>query len=238
MAIAFIADLHLTPERPAATAWFEVFMRAARVQLQAVYILGDLFEVWIGDDGNEILRQTTVEKILAATAAAGVQLFFMHGNRDFLVGRAFAARSGCTLLPDPSVITLDDTRIVLSHGDALCRDDVAHQQARATMLSSKWQFAFLQQPVETRLSTALAMRATSATTKSQKDMQMMDVQQAAVEEMMLAHAANAMIHGHTHQPAVHDFHLNGQSARRYVLGDWYEQKSVLLYDHGCFSLRR
>ena len=235
--IAFISDLHLTPDRPDATGWFENFMANAIGMIEEIYILGDLFEVWIGDDASDSLGQGRVEEIIRSTSDAGIKLNFMHGNRDFLVGEEFAKRTGCSLLPDPSVIILGDEKVLLTHGDALCTNDVGHQQARAQMLTSKWKVAFLSQPIEDRIDTALLMREKSEAGKRSKSAEIMDVNQQYVENVMREHGVLKLIHGHTHKPAVHEFMLDDCTARRYVMGDWYTQKSMLYYDNGNFALQ-
>ncbi|WP_424945805.1 UDP-2,3-diacylglucosamine diphosphatase [Candidatus Spongiihabitans sp.] len=237
MTIAFISDLHLDPVRPESTQWFKEFMSHSIDRLSRLYILGDLFEVWIGDDGRDTLGQGAVENIIKATVHAGLDIFFMHGNRDFLVGNDFAKRTGCKILPDPTLITLDSKQVLLTHGDALCTDDIEHQTARQEMLTAKWKMAFLNKPVNQRMDTARSMRTQSETSKKTKSMAMMDVNQQQVEKVMREHGVLTMIHGHTHKPAVHEFSLDGAPAKRYVLGDWYTQKSVLYYDHGGFALR-
>ncbi len=238
MTTAFIADLHLTPERPASTRLFEEFLSGAAGLLERLYILGDLFEYWVGDDGGEPLGHARVEAALRKTADAGTGLFFMHGNRDFLVGDEFARRTGCTLLPDPVVITLHQRDFLLTHGDALCTDDPEHQQSRREMLSAKWKVAFLQKPLEQRMQTAETMRRRSEAAKQTKSMAVMDVNQEAVEALMREHGVTTLIHGHTHQPAVHRFELDQKPAWRYVLGDWYEQKSALYCDEGKLALKK
>ena len=235
--IAFISDLHLTPERPDATGWFENFMTNAVGVIDEIYILGDLFEVWIGDDASDTLGQGRAEEIIRSASSAGVKLWFMHGNRDFLVGEEFAKRTGCTLLPDPSVISLGDEKVLLTHGDALCTHDVEHQRARARMLTSKWKVAFLNKPIEDRIDTALSMREKSEAGKHGKSAKIMDVNQRQVENVMREHGVLKLIHGHTHSPAVHEFILDNCVARRYVMGDWYTQKSMLFYDNGNFALQ-
>lgn len=237
MTIAFISDLHLTPERPESTQWFEQFMTRSVGILNTLYILGDLFEVWIGDDGRDTLGQRDAEQILKNTVDAGVQVFFMHGNRDFLVGEEFERRTGCTILADPTIIQLGGESVLLSHGDTLCIDDIAHQNARKTMLTSKWKFAFLEKPVDERMRFAQDLRTKSEKEKQVKSMEIMDVNQQYVEEVMRQHKVRLMIHGHTHRPAVHEFDLDGVIAKRYVLGDWYTQKSMLYYSNGSFALK-
>lgn len=244
MTIAFISDLHLTPDRPASGMLFEQFIGKADRFLQQLYILGDLFEYWIGDDAASLLGHDAVEAALTNTVHRGTEVFFLHGNRDFLVGEAFAQRTGCQLLPDPIVINPqqqygdNQIRILLTHGDALCIDDIEHQQARKQMLSAKWKIAFLDTPIQQRLETATALRKKSETDKQSKPLEIMDVNQQAVEQLMREHQVNIMIHGHTHKPAAHEFMLDGKLARRYVLGDWYTQKSAIFYDHGRLTLRR
>lgn len=235
--IAFISDLHLTPERPDATGWFENFMTHAVGVIDEIYILGDLFEVWIGDDASDELGQGRVEEIMRSTVDSGVKLWFMHGNRDFLVGEAFAKRTGCTFLPDPSVITLGGDQVLLTHGDALCTCDVEHQRARTQMLSTKWKAAFLNKPIVERLDIASSMREKSEAGKRVKGAEIMDVDQRQVENVMREHGVLKLIHGHTHKPAVHEFMLDNCTARRYVMGDWYTQKSMLFYENGNFALQ-
>ena len=238
MTIAFISDLHLTPERPVSTRLFGRFVADAHRYITRLYILGDLFEYWIGDDGTEALGYLDVEAALRRAVDGGTEVFFLHGNRDFLIGQEFAERTGCRLLPDPVVITPDGVRILLTHGDALCTDDVEHQSARRQMLSGKWQSAFLAQPLGQRMETSHALRQRSEREKRQKPMEIMDVNQNAVEALMREHDVRILIHGHTHRPAAHEFELDGELARRYVLGDWYEQKSAIYFDGGCLVLQR
>ena len=162
----------------------------------------------------------------------------MHGNRDFLVGKDFEKRTGSQILPDPTVIHLDSIPVLLTHGDMLCTDDVEHQKAREKMVSDKWKFAFLNKPIDERLATANSLRQQSEEGKKIKSMEVMDVNQDQVVETMRRHNVHTMIHGHTHKPAVHEFEIDGEPAKRYVLGDWYDQDSILIYDRGCFSLKR
>ena len=238
MTIAFISDLHLTPERPVSTRLFEEFISDAGRFLRQLYVLGDLFEFWIGDDGAELLGHENVEAAIKKIVDDGTDVFFLHGNRDFLVGPDFAARTGCQLLSDPVVVTFDQTRILLTHGDALCTDDIEHQEARKQMLTSKWKLAFLDKSLDQRYQTADSMRKESEINKRDKSMEIMDVNQDAVEEMMLEHDVDLMIHGHTHKPAAHEFIIDGRLKRRFVLGDWYEQKSAIFYNDGKLVLRR
>ena len=237
MATAFISDLHLTPERPESTQWFREFMSRSAGLFEDVYILGDLFEFWIGDDGCTLLGQQEVEDILCEASFAGIQTWFMHGNRDFLVGSDFEARTHCRILPDPAVVNLFGSSVLLSHGDCLCTDDIEHQRARETMLKDAWKTAFLSIPLNDRLKQAREMRDRSESGKQIKSMEIMDVTQSEVEKIMQDHDVLTMIHGHTHRPAVHCFEMNGEKATRIVLGDWYTQKSILICDQRGFSLR-
>ncbi len=238
MTAAFVSDIHLTPQRPASTRRFEAFLGGAAGVLERLYILGDLFDYWVGDDGADALGQAAMESAIRAAVDAGTQVFFMRGNRDFLVGDAFARRAGCVLLDDPAVITLGERDFLLTHGDGLCTDDVEHQRARRQLLSAKWKTAFLQKPLDQRMDTAAAMRRASETAKRGKSMAAMDVNQGAVESMMQRHGADTLIHGHTHRPAVHQFELGGKPAWRYVLGDWHEQRSALYYYRGKLALKK
>ena len=238
MTIAFISDLHLTPDHPESTSWFREFSTQAGLRLKQLYILGDLFEYWIGDDGSERLGQTDVEKIIRNITDSGVETYFMHGNRDFLVGEKFSERTGCQILPDPSLIELGGEKVLLTHGDTLCTDDIEHQEKRAQMITTKWKIAFLDKSIDERLDTATQLRRKSEQQKKTKSMAIMDVNQAHLENMMREHGVFTIIHGHTHRPAVHDFMIDDQPARRFVLGDWYTQKSMLLFENGRFSLRK
>ena len=238
MTIAFISDLHLTPQRPESTRLFAEFVAGAQNLLSELYILGDLFEYWIGDDASASLGHTVVESHIRTLTKTGIKVYFMHGNRDFLINSDFVHRTGCRLLPDPSVIRLDNQDVLLAHGDALCTDDHEHQASRAQMHSSKWKNAFLDQSLEKRVQTAENMRAQSELAKQSKPVNVMDVNQNAVERLMSQHGVRVLIHGHTHRPAVHEFKLAGETARRYVLGDWYTQKSMLTYANGTFLLKR
>jgi len=238
MTIAFISDLHLTPQWPESNELFMSFLRNAEGLIEELYILGDLFEYWVGDDASDRLGHEEVETAIKMAARSGIRIYFIHGNRDFLVGSAFAQRTGCTILLDPSVILLDETRVLLSHGDSLCTDDIKHQESRKQILSIKWKMAFLEQSVDHRIATAEFIRSESELAKKNKSADIMDVNQSAVEHIMQAYSVNIMIHGHTHRPAVHEFFLTGCKSTRYVLGDWYKQKSVLIYDNGAFLLKR
>ncbi|HET7369397.1 MAG TPA: UDP-2,3-diacylglucosamine diphosphatase [Gammaproteobacteria bacterium] len=233
MTTAFISDLHLDASRPAVTALFRDFLAGEARELDALYILGDLFEAWIGDDDPDP-HNTAVKEDLHALTAAGVPGYFMHGNRDFLVGDAFSRDTGFTLLDDPVVINLHGTPALLTHGDALCIDDVDYQTFRQTVHEPAWQQAFLSQPLEARRQLAGQARAESKRQQQGKTMDIMDVNQGAVEALMREHNVTRMIHGHTHRPNTHCFQVDGVERTRIVLGDWYDQGSILRCDDsGC-----
>lgn len=231
--VLFISDLHLSPERPAITELFLNYIGGEARRAQALYILGDLFEVWLGDDDSQPEHQRIIAA-LRDLRDSGTEVYLMHGNRDFLLGEDFASASGCRLLPEACVIALGDTPTLLMHGDTLCTDDIDYQKFRQTVRNPQWQKQFLSLPFAERVRLAQGMRAESRLQTSIKPDYIMDVNHQAVEQAMLDHKVLRLIHGHTHRPAVHDFHLNGQPAQRIVLGDWYEQGSALWCDaEGC-----
>lgn len=226
MTTLFISDLHLDEVRPQIVdAYVELLAGEAR-DANALYILGDLFESWIGDDDDAALPA----RIAQATRAlhdAGVPVYFMHGNRDFLLGADYATRAGMTLLADPTVIELGGERVLLMHGDTLCTDDVEYQKFRSLVRDPRWQQQFLAKPLAERRAFAAQARGESRKHTSTAKMEIMDVNQGAVEAAMREHQVHKLIHGHTHRPATHAFTLDGSAAERIVLGDWYEQSSVL-----------
>jgi UDP-2,3-diacylglucosamine hydrolase len=227
MTTLFISDLHLTDSRPAITdLFFDFLEREARVA-EALYILGDFFEYWIGDEAVEQPAHRPIVRHLRALTDAGTPVFFMHGNRDFLVGAEFARASGCRLIPDPICIDLYGTRTLLMHGDTLCTDDVEYMAFRKTARDERWQRAFLAKPVAEREAIARQYREMSQVSTAQKPLEIMDVTPVAVAQALRAHRVRRLVHGHTHRPAEHVFDLDGAPGARTVLGDWYEQGSVL-----------
>ena len=192
----------------------------------ALYILGDLFEYWVGDDGLGMPFPATIARSLTG-AAARMPVRFMHGNRDFLVAHAFAESTGIELIQDPTLVDLYGTRTVLMHGDTLCTDDVQYQQTRKQMRNPAWQAAVLTRPIAERVAIAQGMRAQSEATKAGKDMDIMDVSQSAVEQAFRDCACDVMIHGHTHRPARHEYTVDGRKRVRWVLPDWYEAGGYL-----------
>ena len=229
----FISDLHLDPERPAVTKLFLEFLATRAREADAVYILGDLFEAWIGDDDASALNLEVTEG-MRACVAAGTPIFVMHGNRDFLLGERFARQSGCSLLPDPARIDLYGTPTLLMHGDLLCTDDTEYLAFRDTVRDRDWQAELLARPLEVRREMAAEMRRNSREKTAGKPESIMDVNPLAVQDTMTQHGVVQLIHGHTHRPGVHTLDIAGQVARRYVLGDWYDQGSLLDCDReGC-----
>jgi UDP-2,3-diacylglucosamine hydrolase len=236
VATLFISDLHLDPARPDITTQALEFLDRETADAEALYILGDLFEAWVGDDDPEPEKRRVIEA-LRKLGDAGLPCFFMRGNRDFLVGEGFARDSGCTLLADPTVIELHGTRVLLMHGDTLCTDDQAYQAFRQMVRNPDWQRAMLAKPLAERLALARHLREQSTAAMAGKAEEIMDVNQGAVEAAMRTHGVRTLLHGHTHRPAVHHFELDGEEATRIVLGDWFTQGSVLAWDADGFDLR-
>lgn len=235
MTILFISDLHLTPERIRTNELFFDFLSSIDKN-DSLYILGDLFEFWIGDDAAEITGHAGVVSALRKLTKSGVNVYFMPGNRDFLVGDGFASATGCQLLSDPAQITLGDKKISLMHGDSMCTDDTEHQQFRSLVNNPDWQKEFLNYSIEKRRELALSARSQSDLHKAMTSMEIMDVNQGSVEQEINRHNADVLIHGHTHRPGIHKIYANGKEVKRIVLGDWYEQSSVLRYEQGRFLL--
>jgi len=235
MTTLFISDLHLDPQRPAITELFGRFLDGEARHADALYILGDLFEAWVGDDDPTAAGTFVADKLRTLTAS-GVPAYFIRGNRDFLLGDAYARRAGITILPDPAVILLHDEPTLILHGDLLCTDDVAYQQFRAQTRDPRWQAQFLAQPLAARLAFAAQARAASQARYGELQASglsetITDVSAATVREWFARYGIRRMIHGHTHRPAIHD---EGAGNTRIVLGDWYTQGSVLRVDvEGC-----
>jgi UDP-2,3-diacylglucosamine hydrolase len=235
MSVSFISDLHLCAERPALSALLRAFLQHRLAPGDTLYILGDLFEAWLGDD-TVLPDQRPILDALHAAAVRDITLFFMHGNRDFLAGAGFAAQSGCRLLADPAVIELGDERVLLMHGDTLCTDDLEYQTYRARVRRPEFRDHVLSLSLEQRIALAGHYRSESARLSRDKPPEIMDVNPQAVMEAMRAHGVRRLIHGHTHRQAIHDFTLDGAPARRYVLGDWYRNGCVLEFAAGQYRL--
>jgi len=235
MTTLFISDLHLDAGRPAGIGQFLEFMAQDAARAAAVYILGDLFEAWVGDDDTHP-GHAPIIGALAALKRQGIPCYFMHGNRDFLIGRRFAAATGCELLGDTEVIEVHGQRVLLTHGDLLCTDDRPYLALRAQVRDREWQRDFLSKPLAERRSVAGTLREKSQAAIAAKPDEIMDVNQATVEGFMREHGTSILLHGHTHRPGVHRFSLDGQDAVRIVLGAWYEQGSVVRWDADGYRL--
>nr|WP_163503158.1 UDP-2,3-diacylglucosamine diphosphatase [Halomonas socia] len=228
MTTLLIADLHLHPGAPDVTEGFLAYLAKRASQANALYILGDLFEAWIGDDildtpDHDPLATQVVEALKALTDG-GTKLYLMHGNRDFLLGSRFADACGATLLPDPYRVTLGGKPVLLMHGDSLCTQDDAYMAFRAQARDPQWQAQVLSMPLEARLELANSLRQQSGEANSNKAEDIMDVTPDEVDKALLEHDVATLIHGHTHRPAVHVLEVDGQPARRLVLGDWQPQR--------------
>jgi len=222
----FIADLHLCAEEPAITAGFLAFLRRDARQADALYILGDLFEAWIGDDDPNPLH-AEIAAALRELSQLGIPCFFIHGNRDFLLGKRFAAASGMQLLPEEQLLKIYGRRILIMHGDTLCTDDEGYQCFRRKVHQRWLQKLFLALPLFIRQRIALKMRAGSKQANSSKATEIMDVNAAAVTQTLRRHQVHCLIHGHTHRPAVHQLIVDGQPAERVVLGAWHNEGSMI-----------
>ena len=223
MRALFISDLHLSEERPGANERFFQFLEDDAAGAQALYVLGDLFEYWIGDDDLEEPFNAVIVGFFRRLTATGTRLYFMHGNRDFLVGEAFASATGATLLADPSVV--DGT--LLMHGDTLCTDDLEYQAWRRTARSADWQREFLAKPLAERRETVHGLREKSKAVIQAKTAEIMDVNDAAVAEALRRHGVTRLVHGHTHRPGRHRLQVDGQHCERWVLPDWYGRGGYL-----------
>lgn len=226
MATLFIADLHLQTEEPAITAGFLRFLQGEARQAEALYILGDLFEAWIGDDDPNPLHRE-IASALKALVDSGVPCFFIHGNRDFLLGKRFARESGMILLAEETVLDLYGRRVLIMHGDTLCTDDTGYLAFRAKVHTPWIQTLFLALPLFIRSRIAAKMRAGSKAANSSKSMTIMDVNPQAVVSVMEKHQVQWLIHGHTHRPAMHNLTANGEQAHRVVLGAWHSEGSMI-----------
>jgi UDP-2,3-diacylglucosamine hydrolase len=229
MAVLFISDLHLDPARPEAIDDFVAFAATKARRAEALYILGDLFEAWIGDDDDDPGLKPIVDAIAELTRS-GTRCLFMHGNRDFLVGRALADATGMRLLGEFERIELFGEAVLLTHGDLLCTDDVRYQELRRELRTPAWQGEFLGKPLEERRRIAAGLREMSRTEMAAKSDEIMDVNDEAVRETMRRFDVRLMLHGHTHRPAIHRFDLDGQAAARIVLNDWYGPGGYVRWD--------
>jgi UDP-2,3-diacylglucosamine hydrolase len=226
----FISDLHLDTLRKDISENFSRFIQHCLQQqenIDSIYILGDLFDFWFGDDASIPLYQEIIQQLKQLTSA-GISLFVMHGNRDFLIGKVFENATGSQLIDDPYLLNIDNEKVLLSHGDQLCTDDIEYQQFRKAVRNPETIDNYLQKPIQERIAIANAIKAESKKSGQGKTMEIMDVNQQAVESLMSEYQIRTLIHGHTHRPDVHHFKLgDNQTAKRYVLSDWDKQGSFL-----------
>jgi UDP-2,3-diacylglucosamine hydrolase len=226
----FVSDLHLTEERPEANERFISFVEGKARDAEALYILGDFFEYWVGDDDLGDPFNAVIGGLLANLTRSGVRLYFMHGNRDFLIGERFCAATGARLLPDPSVHEVGGVKTLLVHGDTLCTDDLEYQAWRRRARDSAFQAEFLAKPLAERRHAVLEMREKSRLVVQEKTADIMDVNDDAVREAMRSHGVRRLIHGHTHRPGRHALEVDDQRYERWVLPDWYGRGGYIEVD--------
>ena len=229
MAVLFISDLHLDAARPQSTEDFVRFTRTEARDADALYILGDLFEAWIGDDDDDP-GLTPIIDALEALTRSGTRCLFMHGNRDFLVGQRFCSRTGVSLLEEFERIELAGEPVLLTHGDLLCTDDVRYLELRRQLRDAAWQREFLGKTLDERRQIAQDLRQLSQTEMAAKTEAIMDVNVETVEETMRRFGVRTLVHGHTHRPALHRFEIDGEDAKRIVLDDWYGPGGFIVWD--------
>lgn len=233
--LLFLSDLHLAPDRPGATAAFHAFCAGPARSAAAVYILGDLFDAWIGDDELADRFPAEIAAAIRDVTRSGVPVHVAHGNRDFLLGQRFASATGATLLPERQLVDIDGAPTLLSHGDELCTGDVAYQQYRARIRSAQAQRRLLALPLFVRRLIARWLRRKSNRATSLKAESIMDVDAAAVSAAFRDTGVARMIHGHTHRPATHRIDVDGRACERIVLADWHDNGQYLLIDRSGIS---
>ena len=229
MTTLFISDLHLEAERPDIAEQFLKFLETDASEADDLYILGDLFEAWVGDDDPNT-HYFTIKRALRKLSDSGIPVYFMHGNRDFMIGRGFANETGVEILKDPHKVVMYGRQVLLSHGDALCTDDVQYQRVRKMTRDPDWQATMLARPLKARLRMAEEARRQSLEQTLNLSMEIMDVNQDAVKTVIKSFKVDVLLHGHTHRPAIHDVDLGNRKAKRIVLGDWYTQGSMVRWD--------
>ncbi len=245
MQTLFLSDLHLAENTPEINIYFKKFIDYCQHNIESIdslYILGDFFEFWVGDDYQSEFTQDIFRQLSTIGLQTNIHGYFMHGNRDFLLGKgcdanSFEKQTGFTIIDDPYCIELDSQRTVLTHGDILCTDDKAYQKLRQMLRNTLWQQEMLSKTIEERINIALASRKQSQQNQQQPDAQeyISNVNQDAVYTMLRQYQCKIMIHGHTHRPDTHLFTLNGQQIKRIVLAAWYKQGSFLKYQNKIFS---
>jgi UDP-2,3-diacylglucosamine hydrolase len=229
MTTLFISDLHIDADSPDIAEQFLGLLETEALEADALYILGDLFESWIGDDDpNE--HYATIKQALRKLVDQGVPVYFMHGNRDFMIGEDFAAETGVSILPDPYVLDIHGARVLLSHGDGYCTDDVEYQEVRKMTRNPQWQAMMLTKPVEERLEFAARAREASKAHGDSISEDITDVNSSAIEQALREADVSIMLHGHTHRPQVHSLTVDERDCTRIVLGDWYERGSMVRWN--------
>lgn len=229
MSTLFVSDLHLEADRPDIGNQFIQFLRTEAIEADDLYILGDLFEAWVGDDDPNT-HYAKIKMAIRKVVDKGVPVYFMHGNRDFMIGRQFANETGVEILQDPYPVTMYGQKALLSHGDALCTDDTQYQRVRLMTRNPDWQASILAKPLKERLRIAEEARRQSLERTLNLSMDIMDVNQDEVRRVIKQHGVDVLLHGHTHRPDIHTVDLGNRKAKRIVLGDWYRQGSVLRWD--------
>jgi UDP-2,3-diacylglucosamine hydrolase len=235
MTTYFVSDLHLESARPETVQAFLGFLAAHAAGADRLFILGDLFEAWVGDDDTRE-PGPTVAAALRRLRSTGTWIGLLHGNRDFLLGDDFCAHAGAELLPDPHTVDLGGDTVLLSHGDRYCTDDADYQRFRRLVRDPEWQRQFLGQDIETRRAFAAQARDASRASQRGKAPEILDANQVAIETEMRNAGVRLLIHGHTHRPAVHEFAIDGERCTRYVLGQWESDAMVLRWDDGDYEL--
>ena len=233
MKARFISDIHLSEDNPHLTNAFKLFLNESKKTCTHLFILGDLFEIWIGDDDDNLFIQD-IKKALIDFTSDGPETFFMHGNRDFLVGETFARETGITILPDPFTLEINNQKVILSHGDFLCTDDKDYIDFRNQVRDKDWQNNFLKKTINERKQIAATLRADSKEATSKKSNEITDVNNQSVEDFINEHQPDLFIHGHTHRPNIHDV----GSSNRIVLGDWGEYGWLLTINGQVFNLKK
>ena len=229
MTTLFVSDLHLEADRPDIGDQFINFLKTDAMEADDLYILGDLFEAWVGDDDPNT-HYAKIKMAIRKVVDKGIPVYFMHGNRDFMIGRQFANETGVEILKDPHPCTMYGQKTLLSHGDAMCIDDVKYQKVREMTRNPDWQAAILAKPLKERLRIAEEARRQSLEQTINMSLDIMDVNQDEVKRVIQKYGVDILLHGHTHRPDVHTVDLGSRKAKRIVLGDWYTQGSVLRWD--------
>lgn len=237
MSTLFVSDVHLNSARANIVRAFIEFLHQKARRADALFILGDLFDEWLGDDDDNPPHREIADALTALTAT-GLPVSVVHGNHDFLLGTKFAQRTGCKLLGDDTNIDVYGTSTLIMHGDTLCTRDTNYQAFRKMTRNPMMQKMFLSMPLKKRAEKAASIRSASGKDVALKSDEIMDVTPEAVDDIMRKHAVHHLIHGHTHRPAIHNFMLDDEEATRIVLGDWYEQDSVLIWDQAGYRLGR